>query len=78
MACDACWSEAGRKPLATKIIMPKPGLTMEEGGPVSRGQPIAELETDKITTEIEAPADGSLARVVAQAGQTIAVTEEIG
>jgi pyruvate dehydrogenase E2 component (dihydrolipoamide acetyltransferase) len=74
--------------LATKIILPKLGLTMEEGklvkwlveegSRVSRGQPIAELETDKITTEIEAPADGFLGRLVAQAGQTVAVSEVIG
>ena len=74
--------------MATKIIMPKLGLTMEEGklvkwlveegSRVSRGQPIAELETDKITTEIEAPAGGLLGPIIAQAGQTVAVTEVIG
>ena len=34
-----------------------------EGDRVSRGQPIAEVETDKTTVEIEAPADGVLAKI---------------
>jgi len=74
--------------MAAKIIMPKLGLTMEqgkllrwlveEGATVTRGQPLAELETDKITAQIESPADGTLSRIVAREGETLAVAEVIG
>jgi len=56
------------------LVMPKLGLTMTEGtiarwlvdvgGDVREGQPICEVETDKITTEVEAPASGTLLRRV--------------
>ena len=38
------------------------------GDPVTAGEPIAEVETDKTTVELEAPADGVLAEVVVAAG----------
>ena len=38
------------------------------GDPVAAGEPIAEVETDKTTVELEAPADGVLAEVVVAAG----------
>jgi pyruvate dehydrogenase E2 component (dihydrolipoamide acetyltransferase) len=39
-----------------------------EGDRVSRGQPIAELETDKTTVEVEAPADGVIATIHVKEG----------
>jgi pyruvate/2-oxoglutarate dehydrogenase complex dihydrolipoamide acyltransferase (E2) component len=52
------------------VVMPKLGLTMEEGTlsrwlaadgeRVRTGQPICEIETDKVTQELEAEADGVL------------------
>ena len=39
-----------------------------EGDAVAKGQPLIEIETDKVTVEIEAPADGTLSAVVAHAG----------
>jgi pyruvate/2-oxoglutarate dehydrogenase complex dihydrolipoamide acyltransferase (E2) component len=57
-----------------EVVMPKLGLTMEEatlirwlvadGERVTVGQPICEIETDKVTEEIEAEADGALRHVV--------------
>ena len=38
------------------------------GDPVAAGEPIAEVETDKTTVELEAPADGVLADVLVAAG----------
>ena len=62
--------------------MPKLGLTMQEaelvrwlvdvGGAVRAGQALCEVETDKITMEVESPADGVLLRRV-EAGEVVPV-----
>jgi pyruvate dehydrogenase E2 component (dihydrolipoamide acetyltransferase) len=43
------------------------------GDPVERGEPIAEIETDKTTLEMEALVSGTLDEIVCQAGETAAV-----
>ena len=48
-----------------------------EGDPVVRGEPIMEVETDKATVEVEAPASGTLANVSANAGDEIPVGQTI-
>jgi pyruvate/2-oxoglutarate dehydrogenase complex dihydrolipoamide acyltransferase (E2) component len=58
-----------------EVVMPKLGLTMEEatiigwlvadGERVSMGQPICEIETDKVTQELEAEGEGTLRHAVA-------------
>lgn len=58
--------------MADLVMMPKLGLTMREGAvvrwlvevgeAVAQGQPLCEIETDKITTEVEAPSSGVLLR----------------
>ena len=63
--------------------MPNLGYDMEEGKVVSwlkkvgddvqRGEPIAEIETDKTTVEMEAMASGKLAEIVVPEGETAAV-----
>jgi pyruvate/2-oxoglutarate dehydrogenase complex dihydrolipoamide acyltransferase (E2) component len=63
--------------------MPKLGMNMEdgvvvrwlvaEGAEVRNGQEILEIETDKATTEIEAPAAGILARIVRREGETVPI-----
>jgi len=70
------------------VTVPKLGLTMREGtvaawrvtlgGSVRKGDPIADIETEKITAECEAPADGVLRRVIAEAGTTLPVGAAIG
>jgi len=47
------------------------------GDQVSKGEPLMEVETDKATVEIEAPASGTLANVTAQAGDVIPVGQRI-
>jgi pyruvate dehydrogenase E2 component (dihydrolipoamide acetyltransferase) len=47
----------------------------EEGDPVKKGEPLFIILTDKANIEIEAPAEGVLAGVVAQPGDVIPVTE---
>ena len=44
-----------------------------EGAEVSRGDPLYELDTDKVTQEVEAEADGVLLRVDGADGQEYAV-----
>lgn len=48
-----------------------------EGEPVERGEPLMEVETDKATVEIEAPASGTLAGVTAQPGDEVPVGRPI-
>src|SRR5258708_20853668 len=48
-----------------------------EGERVAKGEPLAEIETDKATVEIEAPADGVLAHVSAAAGDDVPVGQVI-
>jgi pyruvate dehydrogenase E2 component (dihydrolipoamide acetyltransferase) len=67
--------------------MPKMGDAMEEGtlvkwlksegDEVSEGDPIAEIETDKVTLELEAEDSGTLAQLIADEGQDIPVGEAI-
>ncbi len=49
-----------------------------EGETVHAGEPIMEIETDKVTVEIEAPASGTLANVTAKAGEDIPVGQAVG
>lgn len=66
-----------------EVIMPKMGDAMTEGkvlrwmkrpgDPVARGEPIAEIETDKVNVDLEAESDGVLAQVLVGEGQTAAV-----
>src|SRR5919112_599798 len=67
--------------------MPKMGDAMEEGTllkwlksegeEVSEGDPIAEIETDKVTMELEAEDEGTLAQLIASEGQDVPVGEAI-
>lgn len=69
------------------VEMPKLGYDMEAGkvagwlkqvgDTVSRGDLIAEIETDKSTVEMEAVASGTLAEIVHDAGAEVAVGETI-
>ena len=49
-----------------------------EGDPVLKGDPIAEIETDKTTIQIEAFASGVLAKIVVPAGGKVPVGATIG
>ncbi len=69
--------------MAVEVILPKWGLTMEEGtvsewrkqegDAVAADEIIADVETDKITNELPAPASGILARILVPAGETVEV-----
>ena len=47
------------------------------GDTVRKGEPIAEIETDKVTVELEAPASGVLGAVTAQEGDVVPVGHTI-
>jgi pyruvate dehydrogenase E2 component (dihydrolipoyllysine-residue acetyltransferase) len=49
---------------------------VEDGAEVRAGEPIVEIETDKATVEVEAPAEGRV-RIVAAEGETMAVEATI-
>ncbi len=50
----------------------------KEGDPVAKGEPIAEIETDKTTIQVESFSSGVLRRILAQAGQKVPVGQVIG
>ncbi|HEX7228903.1 MAG TPA: dihydrolipoamide acetyltransferase family protein [Candidatus Binatia bacterium] len=73
--------------MPTNVIMPALGVAQQtgtllkwlkkEGESVSKGEPLMEIETDKATVEIEAPASGILAQVIAQPGDEVPVGNRI-
>jgi len=48
-----------------------------EGEAVAKGEPLMEVETDKVTVEIEAPADGLLSGIRAEEGSDVPVGQAI-
>jgi len=74
--------------MATKVIMPKQGLQMTEGtiiqwlvpegGACKEGEPLFEMETDKLTITMDAPATGKLLKIVRGEGETVEITKLIG
>lgn len=53
------------------------GWLKQVGDTVRRGEPIAEIETDKTIVEMEALSDGTLVEIVAEAGAEVAIGEVI-
>lgn len=50
----------------------------KEGDAVARDEPVLELETDKVTVEVPAPADGALESISVEAGATVQVGTVLG
>lgn len=73
--------------MATSVIMPALEMTQEsgrlvswlksEGETVSKGEPIMEIETDKVTIEIEASASGILGGVLVKENDVVPVGQTI-
>ena len=73
--------------MPASVIMPALELAQETGkvlrwlkapgDTVRKGEPIVEIETDKVTVEIEAPASGVLQDVTARAGDVVPVGKTI-
>src|SRR5207237_10698061 len=69
------------------VKMPKWGLTMKvgtvtewlraEGAAVAAGDPLLVVESDKAANEVEAPAAGTLRKIVAATGATVPVSDPV-
>jgi 2-oxoglutarate dehydrogenase E2 component (dihydrolipoamide succinyltransferase) len=74
--------------MATEIRVPALGESVTEatigrwfkkaGEPVKADEPVVELETDKVTLEVNAPASGVLAEIVAKDGETVSAGALLG
>ena len=73
--------------MAQEVVVPRMGYDMQkgtivswlkqEGDAVAEDEAIAEIETDKAVFELEAPASGSLLRIIAAEGATVPVGKAI-
>ena len=71
----------------TNVIMPALEMAQDtgkilhwlkhEGDQVNKGEPIMEIETDKVTVEIEATASGVLTNITAREGDVVPVGQTI-
>ncbi len=73
--------------MPTNVLMPKTGADetvaklarwlKKEGDPVTRGEMIAEIETDKVNMEVEAFGEGTLYRILVREGESMDVGKPI-
>lgn len=69
------------------MMMPKLGMTMEsgkilkwlcqEGEPIEKGQPVVEVQTDKVALEVESLLEGVLLKIYAGEDETVLVNKPI-
>src|SRR6201998_1612648 len=74
--------------MAIEIKVPSLGESITEatvskwlkrrGEPIALDEPIAELETDKVTLEVPAPAAGTLTEILAEEGANVPVGAVLG
>jgi dihydrolipoamide dehydrogenase len=74
--------------VAVNIVMPQAGQDLEfgtvvewlkhEGDPVSKGELLVQIETEKITLDVEAPASGVLRRILVPDGTEAPILSVIG
>jgi len=74
--------------MATEIRVPVLGESVSEatigkwfknvGDAIAADEPVLELETDKVTIEVPAPASGTLSEITAQNGETVGVGALLG
>jgi 2-oxoglutarate dehydrogenase E2 component (dihydrolipoamide succinyltransferase) len=85
---DALHEQGRRGPEMTEIRVPTLGESVSEatigrwfkkpGEAVKADEPLLELETDKVTLEVNAPAAGVLSEIVAKDGETVGVGALLG
>ena len=71
--------------MATNVLLPQWGMNMEdgtltkwlvnEGDEIAEGQPLVEVETAKINSELESPASGVVSHIMAAEGSLVKVGE---
>ena len=69
--------------MSTEVVMPRMGETVDEGTvnawykavgeQVAEGEPLLEIGTDKVDTDIPAPVTGTLAEIKVAADETVPV-----
>jgi pyruvate/2-oxoglutarate dehydrogenase complex dihydrolipoamide acyltransferase (E2) component len=74
--------------MAVKVIMPQAGQDLEtgivkqwhkaEGDAVTKGEPIVQIETEKVNLDVEAPASGVLLRILVPDETETAIFSTIG
>jgi pyruvate/2-oxoglutarate dehydrogenase complex dihydrolipoamide acyltransferase (E2) component len=74
--------------MAVTVIMPQAGQDLEtgfvrhwhkaEGDTVAKGEPIVQIETEKVNLDVEAPIAGTLLRIVAPDDTEVAIFSTIG
>jgi 2-oxoglutarate dehydrogenase E2 component (dihydrolipoamide succinyltransferase) len=67
----------------TEVVMPQMGVSVSEGTitkwlksegePIARDESLLEISTDKVDTEVPSPADGVVAQILVQEGETVEV-----
>src|SRR6185295_13387752 len=72
----------------TDIVMPQMGESIVEGtltkwlkkpgDKVERDEPLFEISTDKVDTEIPSPAAGTLAEILVEEGKTVGINTVVG
>lgn len=72
----------------TEILMPELGESVHEGtvsrwlkkvgDSVKEDEPVVEIMTDKVNTELQAPSSGVLAKIIIDEGQNVKVFEPLG
>lgn len=72
---------------AVDVVMPQMGVSVSEGtvtkwlksigDPVAQDEPLLEISTDKVDTEVPSPAAGVLTEILVQEGETVAVHSRI-
>src|SRR5947199_5587321 len=77
--CRRSTGRSTRRSMATEVKLPRLGQGMEsgtivkwlksEGEPVEKGEGLYELDTDKVTQEVEAEATGVLLKIAVQEGE---------
>jgi pyruvate/2-oxoglutarate dehydrogenase complex dihydrolipoamide acyltransferase (E2) component len=67
----------------TEVVMPQMGVSVSEGtvtkwlrqvgDPIGRDEPLLEISTDKVDTEVPSPGEGVVAQIMVQEGETVEV-----
>ena len=73
---------------AVDVVMPQMGVSVsegtitrwlkQEGDQVEADEPLLEISTDKVDTEVPSPASGTLTQILVQEGQTVDVGTKLG
>src|SRR5205814_9814460 len=82
----------GRSRMATEtavdVVMPQMGVSVsegtitrwlkQEGEQIEADEPLLEISTDKVDTEVPSPASGTLTQILVQEGETVDVGTKLG